>query len=118
MLIAAGCKDDGPLQITSIQPSEGNYLGGTYVQIFGNRFTRDGARSAKVYFGSRQAGPPTFRTDKEMVLEAPSAPGGKIGETVDVLIIFEPGGELTIPKAFTYVEQKNKTIDDVSTKHK
>jgi IPT/TIG domain len=109
----AGCNSDGPLAVTAIEPSEGNFLGGTYVRIKGNRFTKDGARSAKIYFGSRQAGLPRFASDTEMVVEAP---GGKLGDTVDVLIIFEPGGELKIPNAFTYIELKTKTVDDVSTK--
>ena len=113
LLVLAGCKSDGPLSVTGIEPSQGESLGGTYVRILGNRFTRDGARSAKIYFGSTQAGPPRFASDTEMVV---AAPGGKLGETVDVLIIFEPGGELKISKGFTYVEHKAPTIDDVGTK--
>jgi IPT/TIG domain len=112
-LALAGCKDDGPLSVKRIDPVEGDYMGGTYVRIFGNRFTRDGARSAKIYFGSRPSAPPRFASDTEMVVEAP---GGKIGETVDVLIIFEPGGEKKIAQGFTYVEHKKATIDDVGTK--
>ncbi|MEZ4360010.1 MAG: IPT/TIG domain-containing protein [Kofleriaceae bacterium] len=112
---ATSCKSDGPLAVTGIEPGEGDYMGGTYVRIAGSRFTKDGARNAKIYFGSRQAGLPRFASDNEMIVEAP---GGKIGETVDVLIIFEPGGELKIPNAFKYVEHKMKTIDDVSTKRK
>lgn len=109
----AGCKNDAPLSVTGIEPTQGDYDGGTYVRIFGARFTKDGARSAKIYFGDRQAGPPRFASDTEMVVQAP---GGKLGDTVDVLIIFEPGGELKIAKGFTYVEHKAPTIDDVSTK--
>ena len=39
-------------------------------------------------------------------------------ETVDVLIIFEPGGELKIPKAFTFVEKNNTapSVNDLDTK--
>ena len=44
-----------------------------------------------------------------------TAPGGKKGETVDVKIIFEPGGQITVPKAYTFVEIKNTDIDDLST---
>jgi IPT/TIG domain len=113
LAFAGACKGNQPLSVTAIEPKEGDYMGGTYVQIMGSRFTKDGARSAKIYFGSRQAGLPRFASDTEMVVEAP---GGKIGETVDVLIIFEPGGELKIPRAFTYVEHKAKTMDDISTK--
>jgi IPT/TIG domain len=111
--LSTACKEDERLRITGIDPGQGDYLGGTYVRILGNRFTKDGARSAKIYFGSRQAALPSFSSDTEMIVEAP---GGKIGETVDVLIIFEPGGELKISKAFTYVERKAPTIDDVGTR--
>jgi hypothetical protein len=112
-LASAGCNDDPHLRVTGIEPRQGEANGGTFVRILGNRFTKDGARSAKVYFGARQAGPPRFGSDAEMILEAP---GGKVGETVDVLIIFEPGGELKISKAFTYVEHKAPTIEDIGTK--
>jgi hypothetical protein len=111
--LLAGCKNDGPLAVNRLDPVEGDYMGGSYVRIFGNRFTRDGARSAKIYFGSRPAAPPRFASDTEMVVVAP---GGKLGETVDVLIIFEPGGEKKIAKAFTFVEHKKATVEDLDTK--
>ena len=34
-----------------------------------------------------------------------SPTGGKVGEVVDVLVMFEPGGQLRIPNAFTYVSK-------------
>ena len=34
------------------------------------------------------------------------APAGKPGETVDVRVIFEPGGEHKLPKAFTFDQPK------------
>ena len=55
-----------------------------------------------------------FASDSELIVEAP---GGKPNEVVDVLIIFEPGGEMKIPKGFTFVE-KNSTgpsVDDLNT---
>lgn len=108
-----GCKTDTQLRVTAIEPNSGDALGGTYVRIRGNRFTADGARSAKVYFGDRLAAPPSFNGDAEMVVVAP---GGDVGKTVDVLIIFEPGGEKKIANAFSYYERKTRTIDDVGTK--
>ena len=91
--LAACGNDDTKLKVTGIEPEKGDVEGGTYVRIKGNRFIADGARSAKVYFGSRQGTVIRFASDSEMIVEAP---GGKVGETVDVLIIFEPGGELKI----------------------
>jgi hypothetical protein len=96
--------DDTKLKVTGIEPEKGDIEGGTYVRIKGNRFIADGARNAKVYFGSRQGTVVRFASDAELIVEAP---GGKLGEKVDVLIIFEPGGELRIPKGFEYIEKNN-----------
>ena len=112
---AAACgSDDTKLKVTGIEPEKGDVEGGTYVRIKGNRFIADGARNAKVYFGSRQGTVIRFASDSELIVEAP---GGKPNEVVDVLIIFEPGGELKIAKGFTFVE-KNDTpasVDDLDT---
>jgi hypothetical protein len=88
------------LAITGIEPNKGDAEGGTYVRIKGDRFIGDGARNAKVYFGSRQGTVVRFASDSELIVEAP---GGKPDEAVDVLIIFEPGGEFKIPDGFTFV---------------
>ena len=113
---AAACgNNDTKLKVTGIEPEKGDVEGGTYVRIKGNRFIADGARNAKVYFGSREGTVVRFASDSELIVEAP---GGKPNETVDVLIIFEPGGELKIAKGFTFVE-KNTTapsVDDLNTK--
>jgi hypothetical protein len=91
------------LTVTAIEPSHGDADGGTYVKIIGTRFIADGARNAKVYFGSRQGTVVRFSSDKELIVEAP---GGKPDEVVDVLVIFDPGGEIKLPKAFTFVVLK------------
>ena len=114
--VAAACgSSDTKLKVTGLEPDKGDIEGGTYVRIKGNRFIADGARNAKVYFGSRQGTVVRFASDSELIVEAP---GGKPNETVDVLIIFEPGGELKIPKAFTFVEKNNNapSVNDLDTK--
>src|SRR5712691_11513367 len=114
-LALAACGDtDTKLKVTGLQPEKGDVEGGTYVRIKGNRFIADGARNAKVYFGNRQGTVIRFASDSELIVEAP---GGKSNETVDVLIIFEPGGELKIPKGFTFVEKNDKgpSVDDLNT---
>jgi len=114
--LAAACgSSDTKLKITGIEPDKGDVEGGTFVRLKGNRFIADGARNAKVYFGSRQGTVVRFASDSELIVEAP---GGKPNETVDVLIIFEPGGELKIPKAFTFVEKNTRDmqIQDLDTK--
>ena len=115
MLVAACGNNDTKLKVTGIEPEKGDVEGGTYVRIKGNRFIADGARNAKVYFGSREGTVVRFASDSELIVEAP---GGKPNETVDVLIIFEPGGELKIPKGFTFVEKNTATpsVDDLNIK--
>lgn len=116
LAVAAACgSSDTKLKVTGIEPDKGDVEGGTYVRVKGNRFIADGARNAKVYFGSRQGTVVRFASDSELIVEAP---GGKPNETVDLLIIFEPGGELKIPKAFTFVEKNNAApqVQDLDTK--
>ena len=112
---AAACgSEDTKLKVTGIEPEKGDVNGGTYVRIKGNRFLADGARNAKVYFGSRQANVIRFASDSELIVEAP---GGKVGEKVDVLIIFEPGGEKKIKDGFEFIEKDatGMSVDDLDT---
>jgi hypothetical protein len=111
LLLAIGaCGDsDTKLKVTGIEPEKGDVEGGTYVRIKGNRFINDGPRNAKVYFGSRQGTVVRFASDSELIVEAP---GGKPNEKVDVLIIFDPGGQLKIKDGFTFVE-KNESVPSV-----
>jgi hypothetical protein len=112
------CGDDDPkLKVTNLSPDKGDTDGGTYVVIKGNRFIKDGPRNAKVYFGSRQGSIVRFQSDSELIVQAP---GGKLDEVVDVLVIFDPGGQLTIKKGFKFVD-KNDTgpsVDDLDTSGK
>jgi hypothetical protein len=112
------CKDDPTLKVTGIDPDKGDAEGGTYVRIKGNRFIADGAMNAKVYFGGHQGTVIRFASDSELIVEAP---GGKVGDTVDVLIMFEGGkvgqAEKKIPHAFTFVEKKAPaSVDQLDTK--
>jgi hypothetical protein len=109
------CKDDPVFKVTGIKPEVGDFQGGTYVRILGNRFLTDdkgnvGPGNAKVYFGSVRGEVIRFASDSELIVQAP---GGKPGEVVDVLIVFEGRGELKIPKGFTFVE-KNDTPANVN----
>jgi len=110
--LLAGCKEDKKLKVTGISPGKGDYLGGQLVVVSGNRFTADGVRSVKVYFGGVAAQVLRFEGDDTLKIQAP---GGKIGETVDVKFYFEPGGVLTVPKAFTYVEEDAASVEDLHT---
>ena len=112
-LLACG-NTDTKLKVTGIDPDKGDVEGGQYVHIYGNRFVADGARNAKVYFGSRQGTVVRFANDGDLIVQAP---GGKPNEVVDVLVIFDPGGELRIAKGFTFVEKNNAgpSVDDLNT---
>jgi hypothetical protein len=109
-----GCGEtDRKLKVTGLEPTKGDVEGGTYVVIKGNRFMKDGPRNAKVYFGSRQGTVKRFQSDSELIVQAP---GGKADEVVDVLVIFDPGGQLKIPNAFKFIErgESNMNIDNLA----
>ena len=100
---SVGCGEtDRKLKVTGLEPTKGDVEGGTYVVIKGNRFMKDGPRNAKVYFGSRQGSVVRFQSDSELIVQAP---GGKADEIVDVLVIFDPGGQLKIPNAFKFIDK-------------
>jgi hypothetical protein len=110
--LVAACGNDNPkLLVTGIEPEKGT--DGSYVRIHGNRFTADGPRSVKVYFGGQPAQVDRFESDTELIV---TAPGGKVGDVVDVLIVFDPGGKLTLPKAFRFVEKtEGPSVNDLNT---
>jgi hypothetical protein len=92
--------EDTHLKVTGIEPTQGDPGGGTYARIKGNRFVADGPRHVSVYVGGRAAEVERFVNDNEFVV---IAPGGKSGDVVDVIVIFDPGGTVTLPRAFTFV---------------
>jgi hypothetical protein len=93
------------LSLTALEPHTGDAAGGTYVRITGTHFIADGARSAKVYFGAHQGAITRFASDTELIVEAP---GGTPDEVVDVVVIFEPGGEMKLPHAFRFVSKRER----------
>ena len=117
-LAAAACGEtDRTLKVTGLEPDRGDINGDTYVMIKGNRFVADGPRKADVYFGKpssyRKGTVVRFASDKQLIVRSP---GGKPGELADVLVVFEPGGQLLIPNAFTYVEKGGgASINDLDT---
>ena len=112
-LAAAACgNDNAKLTVTGIDPKQGDIAGDTYVHIYGTRFTTD-PRTVKVYFGGHPAQIDRFVADNELIVVAP---GGKLNDVVDVLIVFEPGGRMNLPNAYRFIE-KNKaapTVDDLN----
>lgn len=114
-LAISACGGENPkLMVTGIEPDKGDSEGGTYVRIRGNRFTADGPRSVKVYFGGRQGNVSRFESDNVLIVEAP---GGNPDEVVDVLIVFDPGGQKKIPQGFRYYERNHQmpSVNDLNT---
>jgi len=111
--LAAACGSDNPkLLVTGIEPEKGT--DGSYVRIHGNRCMADGPRSVGVLFGDQQAQVDRFESDSELIVTAPV--GNKVGDVVNVTLVFEPGGKLTLPKAFRYVEKtEGPSVNDLST---
>ncbi len=111
--LGAACGNDNPkLLVTGIEPEKG--ADGSYVRIHGNRFTADGPRSVRVLFGDQQAQVDRFESDSELIVTAPA--GNKVGDVVNVTIVFEPGGKLTLSKAFRYVEKsEGPSVNDLNT---
>lgn len=93
-----GGEASGKLEVKALDPTRGAADGGQLVIISGHGFTSS-TRNAKVYFGDHPANVVRFRSDDELIVEAP---GGAPGSSVNVLVVFEPGGEFTLPAAFRY----------------
>ena len=112
---AAGCSSDSKLKVYGVEPSQGDYEGGQTVDIKGNGYSQNGTLGAKVYFGGRQGIVIRFEGDSDLYV---TAPGGKKGEVVDVTVMFEGKGPITIPKAYTFIETKALDVDDLGTSDK
>lgn len=110
LLAGPGCGDKSEkLKVFGLDPTTGDANGGTRLVVKGLNFKKT-TRGVRIYFGDQQG---TFlRTvdDETIWVEAP---GGKAGETVDVLVVFEPGGEITIPHAFTFKDYSPVRMRDL-----
>ncbi len=116
MAVGACGGNDGKLKVFGLSPNIGDAMGGQYVVIRGQNFQKQ-ARTAKVFFGNNQGNVVRFSGNNDSSELIVQAPGGVAGESVDVLVVFEPGGELPlIVKGFTYVDKKTVGVDDLSTK--
>jgi hypothetical protein len=119
MVVGSACGgNDGKLKVYGLSPNIGDAMGGQYVVIRGQNFQRQ-ARTAKVFFGDRQGNVIRFSGNNDSSELIVQAPGGPAGESVDVLVVFEPGGELPlISKGFTYVDKKALDVEDLSAPKK
>jgi hypothetical protein len=115
MAAAAGCSSDSKLKVYDFEPKEGDYKGGTQVDIKGNGFNSNGALGVKVFFGKgqamRQGTSPRFDGDGDLYI---IAPGGGKGEKVDVIVEFEGKAPFKLPDPFTFVEESSAGVNDLN----
>jgi len=97
----SACSKDEGLKIKRISPKEGPYEGGDPVTIFGSGFQEGGAKSVDVYFGNKKARVRGFEGNDKLMVETP---GGHIGETVSVTLIFGDSRKLEIENAYKYID--------------
>jgi hypothetical protein len=85
---------DGNLHVLGLTPASGTEAGGEAIRIRGANFRV--AKTVTVKFG--QAFADVLRiTDDEIDVQAPPGSG-----VVDVVVLFDPGGELKLAAAYTY----------------
>ena len=98
LCFGVGCSEDTTLKITRLSRSSGSP--GETLNIYGTGFQSSGRKDVKVFFGTKKAKVKGFKGNTQMTVTVPG--GIEFGKTVDIKVVFEPGGELTYEKAFTY----------------
>ena len=101
VLSGAGCSKKEGFKVTGLEPKVGPYTGGT-VTITGSGFQEGGARGVTVYFGNRPAKVLGWVGDDRLKVESPPVDEDMIGQTVDVMLVFDDSGEIKIEQAYTY----------------
>ena len=110
--VALGCSDDRALTVQRLSKDKGQ--AGDELVIHGSGFQSDGVKRVRVYFGNQQAKVKKFIGNDQILIEVPG--GNNMGKTVDVQIIFEPGGAKQLAKAFKYIEISRLKVDDFENK--
>ncbi len=86
------------LRVTKIEPTSAAPTGGVPLVVYGAGFMAE-SRAIQVYFGDAPASVLSVDSDTQMQIEVPA---GEAGAAVDVRLVFEPGGEVMLPHAFTF----------------
>ncbi len=86
------------VQLYAAWPAGGELTGGTLVSIRGSNLMAT-PRTAKVWFGTKEATVVRIASDRELVVEAPPQEAEGF---VDLRVQFDPGGTVTVPYGFTY----------------
>ena len=101
LAMSAGCEKKKGLRITGFEPKNGPYTGGDPVVFKGGGFTADGVRGVEIWFGDKRGKNVRFRGDEAMIVDAP---GGAVGEVVDITIRFDSGRTKKYAKAYSYID--------------
>lgn len=88
----------GKVRVTSIEPTTAAPTGGVPMIIHGSGFMSE-SRAIQVYVGETPANVLSVDSDTELQVEVPP---GEAGKAVDVKLVFDPGGEIMLPQAFTF----------------
>ena len=113
-----GCSQDEGLKVKRVSRKSG--IPGDSMAIYGTGFQTGGVKSVQVFFvdkkGDRDKTAKVLRIkgNEEILVEIPG--GIDFGRTVDIKLVFEPGGEITLKQAFTYQEPTQTTVDDLVDK--
>jgi hypothetical protein len=83
-------------------PAQGETTGGTVLSIRGSNLMSV-PRTAKVFFGSKEATAVRIASNNELVVETPAQDAAGF---VEVKVQLDPGGTITVPYGFTYIEPK------------
>lgn len=109
LCLGAGCSSDTTLKITRLSRSTGSP--GETLNIYGSGFQSGGRKDVRVFFGTKKANVLGFKGDDQIVVKVPG--GVDFGKTVDIKVVFEPGGELTYENAFTYAKPEVADPDEM-----
>lgn len=110
-MMLGGCSKEEGLKIKRIDPKQGDFRGGGAVTIFGTGFQSEGTQGVRVYFGNRSARVLGFDGDERLRV---LAPGGKDGDVVDITVVFDDARQLSITKAYKYVDPQPLNADDLA----
>lgn len=92
-----GCKGDGAVSITDLNPRRGDVQGEDPVRIFGNNFRNDIGYT--IYFGAQKASSVVIVNPSTILL---STPAQRTTGVVDVTILADDGNAFRIPQGFSY----------------
>lgn len=108
--LGLACAEDTTLKVTGLSKNIG--MPGDTLLIEGSGFQSGGTRGLRIYFGNTKANVKRFIGDRQILVEVPGIPGDEEGKTVDVQLIFEPGGAKKLANAFKYAEISQLTVED------